>query len=90
MAGSVLTQRLSTGSHTYVCVWTRWDYRLREYRCATHICQFDFILIYVWFEQYMPKYSSDKVNAIQSKRKVSGNAAYVSVSLSKMQVEDLS
>ncbi len=28
----------------------------------------------------MPKYSSDKVNAIQSKRKVSGGAAYVSVS----------
>jgi hypothetical protein len=38
----------------------------------------------------MPKYSSDKVNAIQSKRKVSGNAAYVSISLSKMQIKDLS
>ena len=38
----------------------------------------------------MPKYSSDKVNAIQSKRKVSGNAAYVSVSLIKMQIKDLS
>ncbi len=43
------------------------------------ICQFDFILIYVWFKQHVPKHSSDKVNAIQSKRKVSGNAAYVSV-----------
>jgi hypothetical protein len=32
----------------------------------------------------MPKYSSDKVNAIQSKREGSGNAAYVSVSLVKM------
>jgi hypothetical protein len=38
----------------------------------------------------MPKDSSDKVNAIQSKRKVSGNAACVSVSLSKMQIKDLS
>ena len=35
----------------------------------------------------MPKHSSDKANAIQSKRKVSGNAAYVSVSLIKMQIE---
>ncbi len=78
MAGFVLTQHLSTGSHTYVCVWTRWDYRLREYRYAIYICQFDFVLIYVWFEQYMPKYDSDKVNAIQSKRKDSGSAAYVS------------
>ena len=43
------------------------------------ICQFDFILIYVWFKQYVPKYSSDKVNAIQSKKRVSGSAAYVSV-----------
>ena len=43
------------------------------------LCQFDFILIYVWFKQYVPKYSSDKVNAIQSKREVSGSAAYVSV-----------
>ena len=43
------------------------------------ICQFDFILIHIWFKQYVPKYSSDKVNAIQSKRKVSGSAAYVSV-----------
>ena len=34
------------------------------------ICQFDFILIYVWFEQYVPKYGPDKVNAIQSKRKL--------------------
>jgi hypothetical protein len=38
----------------------------------------------------MPKYSSDKVNAVQSKRKVSGYAAYVSISLSKMQIKDLS
>ena len=42
-------------------------------------CQFDFILIYVWFKQYVPKYSSDEVNAIQSKRKVSGSAAHISV-----------
>ncbi len=48
------------------------------------ICQLDFILIYVWFKQYVPKCSSDKVNAIQSKRKSSGRAAYVSVSLVKM------
>ena len=34
--------------------------------------------------------SPDEANAIQSKRKVSGNAAYVSVSLSKMQIKDLS
>ena len=46
------------------------------------ICQFDFILIYIWFKQYVPKYNSDKVNAIQSKRKVSGSAAYVSVKFS--------
>ena len=46
------------------------------------ICQFDFILIYIWFKQYVPKCSSDKVNAIQSKRKVSGSAAYVSVNFS--------
>ena len=46
------------------------------------ICQFDFILIYVWFKQYVPKHSSDKVNPIQSKRKVGGNAAYVSVKFS--------
>ncbi len=32
------------------------------------ICQFDFILIYIGFKQYVPKHSSDKVNAIQSKR----------------------
>ena len=38
----------------------------------------------------MPKYDPDKVDAIQSKRKVSGNAAYVSVSLIKMQIKDLS
>ncbi len=43
------------------------------------ICQFDFILVYIWLKQYVPKYSSDKANAIQSKRKVSGGAAYVSV-----------
>ncbi len=46
------------------------------------ICQFDFILIYVWFKQCVPKHSSDEVNAIQSKRGVSGNAAYVSVKFS--------
>jgi hypothetical protein len=38
----------------------------------------------------VPKYDSDKVNAIQSKRKVSGSAVYVSISLSKMQIKDLS
>jgi hypothetical protein len=43
------------------------------------ICQFDFILIYIRFKQYVPKYSSDNVNAIQNKRKVSGSAACVSV-----------
>jgi hypothetical protein len=43
------------------------------------ICQFDFILIYIRFKQYVPKYSSNKVSAIQSKRKISGSAAYVSV-----------
>ena len=48
------------------------------------LCQFDFILIYVRFKQYVPKHSSDKVNAIQSKREISGNTAYVSVSLVKM------
>jgi hypothetical protein len=53
-------------------------------------CQFDFILIYVWFKQYVPKYSSDKVNAIQSKRKVSGSAAHVSVKLIKMQMKGIS
>ena len=46
------------------------------------ICQFDLILIYVWFKQYVPKHSSDKVNTIQSKRKAGGNAAYVSVKFS--------
>ena len=46
------------------------------------ICQFDFILIYIWFKQYVPKYSSDEVNAIQSKKIVSGSAAYVSVKFS--------
>ncbi len=42
-------------------------------------CQFDFILIYVWFKQNVPKHSSDKVNTIQSKREVSESIAYVSV-----------
>ena len=46
--------------------------------------QLDFILIYVLFKQYVPKCSSDKVNAIQSKRKSSGSTACVSVSLVKM------
>ena len=78
MAGFVLAQHLSTGSHTYVCMWTRWDYRLCECRCAIYMPIW-FILTYIWFKQYVPKHSSDKVNAIQSKRKVSGSAAYVSV-----------
>jgi len=33
------------------------------------ICQFDFILIYIWFKQYVPKYSSDKVTQVKSKEK---------------------
>ena len=43
------------------------------------ICQFDFILIYIWFKQYVPKYSSDKVTQFKVREKVSGSAAYVSV-----------
>ena len=43
------------------------------------IFQFDFILIYVWFEQYVLKYSSDKVTQFKVREKVSGSAAYVSV-----------
>ena len=78
MAGSVLTQHLSTGSHTYVCVWTRWDYRLRECRCATYMPIWFYFNLYLIRVDVL-KYDSDKVNAIQSKRKVSGSAAYVSV-----------
>ena len=33
------------------------------------ICQFDFILIYIWFKQYEPKYSSDKITQVKSKEK---------------------
>jgi len=36
------------------------------------------------------KYSSDKVTQFKVKEKVSGSAAYVSVSLIKMQIKDLS
>ena len=54
------------------------------------ICQFDFILIYIRFKQYVPKHSSDKVNAIQSKKKASGSAAYVLLSLIKMQMKGIS
>ncbi len=42
------------------------------------ICQFDSILIYIWFKQRVPKYSSDKVTQV-IEGKVSGGAAYVSV-----------
>ena len=78
MAGSVLTQHLSTGSHTYVCVWTRWEYRLCECRCAIYMpIWFYFNLCLIRID--VLKYNSDKVNAIQSKRKVSGSAAHVSV-----------
>ena len=78
MAGSVLTQHLSTGSHTYVCVWTRWDIGCVKADVLS-ICQFYFILIYIWFKQYVPKYSSDKVTQFKVREKVSGSAAYVSV-----------
>ena len=54
------------------------------------ICQFDFILIYVWFKQYVPKYSSDKVNAIQSKRKVAEMPHMFQLSLIKMQMKGIS
>jgi hypothetical protein len=33
------------------------------------VCQFDFILIYIWFKQYVPKYSSDKVTQVKSQEK---------------------
>ena len=42
---------------------------------------FDFILIYIWFKQYVPKYSSDKVTQVKSREEVSGSAAFVSVKL---------
>ena len=40
------------------------------------ICLFDFILIHIWFKQYVPKYSSDKVTQFKVREKVSGSAAY--------------
>ena len=46
------------------------------------ICQFDFILIYIWFKQYVPKYSSDKATQFKVREKVSGSAAYVLIKLS--------
>ena len=46
------------------------------------ICQFDFILIYIWFKQYVPKYSSDKVTQFKVREKVSGSTAYVSIKFS--------
>ena len=48
------------------------------------ICQFDFILIYVWFKQYVPKYSSDKVNAIQVKEELAEMPHMFQLSLIKM------
>ena len=33
------------------------------------LCQFDFILIYVRFKQYVPKYSSDKVTQFKVREK---------------------
>ncbi len=57
---------------------------------ALSICRFDFILIYVWFKQYVPKYSSDKVNAIQSKKKLAGVPHMFLLSLIKMQMEGIS
>ena len=43
------------------------------------ICQFDFILIHIWFKQCVPKYSSDKVTQFKVREKVSGSAAYALV-----------
>ena len=48
------------------------------------LCQFDFILIYVWFKQYVPKYSSDKVNAIQVKEELAEMPHMFQLSLIKM------
>ena len=48
------------------------------------ICQFDFILISIWFKQYVPKYSSDKVNAIQVKEKLAEIPHMSQLSLIKM------
>ncbi len=81
MAGSVLTQHLSTGSHTYVCMETRWDYRLCEGRCAIYMPIWLY-LIYIWFKQYVPKYSSDKVTQFKVRERVSGSAVYVLVKFS--------
>ncbi len=43
------------------------------------ICQFDFILIHVWFKQDMCLSTVQISNASQSWKEVSGSAAYVSV-----------
>ncbi len=48
-------------------------------------CQFDFILIYIWFKQYVPKYSSDEVTQIKSKEKQAEVPHMFQLSLIKMQ-----
>ncbi len=48
------------------------------------ICQFDFILIYIWFKQYVPQYSSDKVTQVKSKEKHAEVPHMFQLSLIKM------
>ena len=54
------------------------------------ICQFDFILIYVWFKQYVPKYSSDKVTQFKVREKLAEVLHMFQLSLIKMQMKGIS
>ena len=54
------------------------------------ICQFDFILIYVWFKQYVPKYSSDKVTQFIVREKLAEVPHMFQLSLIKMQIKGIS
>ena len=54
------------------------------------VCQFDFILIYVWFKQYVPKYNSDRVTQFKVREKLAEVPHMFQLSLIKMQMKGIS
>ena len=54
------------------------------------ICQFDFVLIYVWFKQYVPKYNSDRVTQFKVREKLAEVPHMFQLSLIKMQMRGIS
>ena len=54
------------------------------------VCQFDFILIYVWSKQCVPKYSSDKATQFKVREKLAEVPHMFQLSLIKMQMKGIS